>query len=74
VLVRQTAIGVNYVDIYHRKGVYPLPYPSGLGVEAAGVVEAEGEQVSFVKRGDRVAYSGLPGDPVSQTLSRESQR
>jgi NADPH2:quinone reductase len=62
VLVRQTAIGVNYVDIYHRKGVYPLPYPSGLGVEAAGVVEAVGEQVSFVKRGDRVAYSGnIPG-------------
>jgi NADPH:quinone reductase len=42
--------------------VYPLPYPSGLGVEAAGVVEAVGEQVSFVKRGDRVAYSGnIPG-------------
>ena len=62
VLVRQTAVGVNFVDIYHRKGVYPISYPGSLGVEAAGVVEAVGELVTLVKKGDRVAYSGsAPG-------------
>lgn len=55
------AIGVNYVDTYHRSGLYPLPLPSGLGVEAAGVVEAVGAGVSDLKRGDRVAYMTGPG-------------
>ncbi len=55
------AIGVNYVDTYHRSGLYPLPLPSGLGVEAAGVVEAVGPGVTGVKKGDRVAYLGAPG-------------
>ncbi len=59
--VRQTAIGVNFVDIYHRTGLYPLPLPSGVGVEAAGVVEAAGAGVSHVRAGDRVAYMGPPG-------------
>ena len=60
--VRHTAIGVNYIDIYHRTGLYPLPLPSGLGVEGAGVVEAVGKGVAHVKRGDRVAYAlGAPG-------------
>lgn len=58
VLVRHTAIGVNYIDVYHRKGVYPVPLPSGLGVEAAGVVEAVGPGVTGLKEGDRVAYAG----------------
>ncbi|OYX87157.1 MAG: quinone oxidoreductase [Azorhizobium sp. 35-67-5] len=56
VQVRQTAIGFNYIDIYQRTGVYPLPLPTGLGHEAAGVVEAVGEGVTTLKAGDRVAY------------------
>lgn len=56
VQLRQTAIGFNYIDIYHRKGIYPLPLPSGLGYEAAGIVEAVGSGVDLVKPGDRVAY------------------
>jgi NADPH2:quinone reductase len=62
VLVRQTAIGLNFMDVYQRSGQYPLPLPSGLGVEAAGVVEAVGSGVSGLKPGDRVAYGGsAPG-------------
>ncbi len=56
VQVRQTAIGFNYIDVYQRTGVYPLPLPTGLGHEAAGVVEAVGEGVTTLKAGDRVAY------------------
>ncbi|MBI5485043.1 MAG: quinone oxidoreductase [Deltaproteobacteria bacterium] len=56
VQIRQTAIGFNYIDIYHRKGIYPLPLPSGLGYEAAGIVEAVGAEVDQFKPGDRVAY------------------
>lgn len=59
--VRQTAVGVNYVDVYHRTGVYPLPLPTGVGVEAAGVVEEVGAGVSHVRPGDRVAYVSSPG-------------
>ncbi|HEX7329776.1 MAG TPA: quinone oxidoreductase [Casimicrobiaceae bacterium] len=54
--VRHTAIGVNYLDTYHRSGLYPLTMPSGIGTEAAGVVEAVGEGVDWVRPGDRVAY------------------
>jgi NADPH2:quinone reductase len=61
VRVRHTAIGLNYVDTYHRSGLYPLPLPSRLGMEAAGVVEAVGEDVSDVAVGDRVAYAGNLG-------------
>ena len=56
VQVRQTAIGFNYIDIYQRTGLYPLPLPTGLGHEAAGVVEAVGEGVTTLKVGDRIAY------------------
>jgi len=56
VRVKHTAIGVNFIDIYHRSGLYPLPMPSGLGSEAAGVVEAVGEGVTGYKTGDRVGY------------------
>jgi NADPH2:quinone reductase len=58
--IRHEAIGVNFIDIYHRAGVYPLELPSGLGSEAAGVVEAIGEDVTNVAVGDRVAYAGGP--------------
>jgi len=60
VLVRHTAVGVNFIDIYHRSGLYPLPLPSGLGVEAAGTVEQIGDGVTGLARGDRVAYAGGP--------------
>jgi NADPH2:quinone reductase len=58
--VRHTAVGVNYIDTYHRSGLYPLPLPSGLGNEAAGVVEAVGPGVDWVKPGDRVATGTGP--------------
>lgn len=57
-LVRHEAIGVNYIDTYHRSGLYPVSLPSGLGLEAAGIVEAIGPNVSKVKPGERVAYAG----------------
>lgn len=62
-LVRHTAIGVNFIDVYHRSGLYPVPrLPSGIGMEAAGVVERVGDGVSEVSVGQRVAYaSGPPG-------------
>jgi NADPH2:quinone reductase len=58
--VRHTAVGVNYIDTYHRTGLYPVPLPGGLGSEAAGVVEAVGPGVTVVRPGDRVAYAGGP--------------
>jgi NADPH2:quinone reductase len=61
VRVRHTAIGVNFIDTYHRSGLYKLPLPSGLGSEAAGVVEALGSGVATLKKGDRVAYAGTLG-------------
>ncbi len=62
VLIRNTAIGLNYQDIYHRSGLYPLPMPSGLGTEAAGVVEQVGPGVTGFKVGSRVCYAGgAPG-------------
>ena len=58
--VRHTAVGLNYVDIYIRRGLYPVPLPSGLGTEAAGVVEEVRPDITDVKPGDRVAYAGGP--------------
>jgi len=60
VRLRQTAIGLNYIDTYHRSGLYQMPLPSGLGSEGAGVVEEVGPGVSGLKPGDRVAYAGGP--------------
>ena len=60
VRVRQTAIGLNYIDTYHRSGLYPVPLPSGIGLEAAGVVEELGEGVTSLKAGDRIAYGSGP--------------
>jgi NADPH2:quinone reductase len=60
-LLRQTAIGVNFIDVYHRTGLYPVPsFPSGIGMEAVGVVEAIGPGVTEVSPADRVAYASLP--------------
>ncbi|MFD1610896.1 quinone oxidoreductase family protein [Sphingomonas tabacisoli] len=58
VRLRHTAVGLNFIDTYHRGGIYPLTFPSGLGVEAAGVVEAVGEGVTDWKPGDRAATFG----------------
>jgi NADPH2:quinone reductase len=58
--VRHTAVGLNYIDTYHRSGLYKLPLPSGIGLEASGVVEAVGPGVTDIAKGDRVAYCGGP--------------
>lgn len=57
-LVEHAAIGLNFIDTYHRSGLYPLPLPSGIGSEAAGTVRAIGPGVTTVKVGERVAYAG----------------
>ncbi len=61
VRLRQTAIGLNFIDTYHRSGLYPMAMPVTLGTEAAGIVEAVGKGVTVVKEGDRVAYAGIAG-------------
>ncbi len=58
--MRHQAIGLNFIDIYHRSGLYPLPLPTGLGQEGAGIVEAIGDGVNHIRPGDRVAYAGGP--------------
>src|SRR5450755_1832493 len=58
--IRHTAVGLNFVDIYNRSGLYPAQLPSGLGGEAAGVVEEVGANVTDLKPGDRVAYGSAP--------------
>ena len=65
-LVRHTAIGLNYIDTYHRTGLYPVDLPSGLGIEASGVVEAVGPGVTEVGPGDRVVYGGGPVGAYAQ--------
>ncbi len=60
-LVRIEAVGVNFIDIYHRSGLYPVAFPYTLGQEAAGTVAAVGAGVTGVGVGDRVAYTGVPG-------------
>ncbi|MDH4109322.1 MAG: quinone oxidoreductase [Gammaproteobacteria bacterium] len=64
--IRHTAIGLNFIDTYHRTGLYPLALPAGLGSEAAGVVEAVGPGVTDVRPGDRVVYTGRPADSYSE--------
>lgn len=67
--IRHTAIGLNFIDIYHRSGLYPVPLPSGLGIEAAGIIEATGDQVTTFKPGDRVAYGNSPVGAYSQAAN-----
>ena len=60
-LVRHEAVGLNFIDVYHRTGLYPLPaLPATPGMEGSGIVEAIGEGVTEVAIGDRVAYAGIP--------------
>ena len=72
--VRNHAVGLNYTDVYHRIGLYPLASPSGLGLEAAGVVEAVGSGVINVKPGDRVAYANPPIGAYCELRTMPSDR
>lgn len=67
-LVRLEAVGVNYIDIYHRTGLYKNPLPFTLGLEGSGVVEGVGPGVSEVRVGDRVAYQGVQGSYATHAL------
>src|SRR6202045_4491686 len=72
--VRHTAVGLNYIDTYHRSGLYPMPLPSGIGVEGAGIVEDVGPGVTGLKPGDRVAYAGGPLGAYSEARVMPSDR
>lgn len=73
VRVANRAVGLNYIDTYHRSGLYPLPMPSGLGLEGAGVVEAVGEGVDFAV-GDRVAYCAASIGAYAESLLLPADR
>ena len=66
VLIKNKAIGLNYIDVYHRSGTYPLPLPTGIGLEAAGVIEDVGSAVTEFKVGDRVAHAAAPPGAYSE--------
>lgn len=70
--VRNHAIGVNFIDVYFRTGLYPLDLPNGLGQEGAGVVEAVGSGVTYVKPGDRVAYAARPNGAYAELRTMPS--
>ena len=74
VVVRHHAVGVNFIDVYHRTGLYPLALPTGLGMEGAGVVESVGDGVQDLSVGDRVAYFGTPPDGYSQVRAIAADR
>jgi NADPH2:quinone reductase len=67
-LIRNTAVGLNYIDTYHRSGLYPIPYPSVIGMEGAGVVEKVGPRVKEFKVGDRVAYAQPMGSYAERRI------
>jgi NADPH2:quinone reductase len=71
--VRHTAVGVNYIDTYHRSGLYPMQLPVTLGGEGAGVIEAVGRKVKDLKVGDRVAYAGPLGS-YAEVLLRPADK
>ena len=60
VLIKHSAIGLNFIDTYHRSGLYPVPLPSGIGLEGAGIIEKVGPSVKNFKEGDKVAYAAAP--------------
>ncbi|HEY5598685.1 MAG TPA: quinone oxidoreductase [Kiloniellales bacterium] len=75
VRLRQTAVGLNYIDVYHRTGLYPLAkLPAVIGMEGAGVVEAVGAKVSELKPGDRVAYAAPPVGAYAQVRLMPADR
>ncbi|MGU7781916.1 quinone oxidoreductase family protein [Burkholderia sp. PU8-34] len=74
VRIRQHAVGLNYIDVYFRTGLYPQPLPGGLGMEAAGEVTAVGAGVTSLKPGDRVAYCGQPPGAYAQERVMPAER
>jgi len=74
VAIRQTAIGLNFIDTYHRSGLYPLALPAVIGAEAAGVVEAVGPGTGSLATGDRVAYAGLPPGAYAARRNMPAER
>jgi NADPH2:quinone reductase len=72
-VVKVEAAGVNFIDIYQRSGLYKMPLPYGMGLEGAGTVTAVGPDVSQVKRGDRVAWTGCPGSYATEALLPAAQ-
>ena len=60
VLIKNQAIGLNYIDTYHRSGLYPVELPSNIGIEGAGIIEKIGPDVKNFKVGDKVAYASMP--------------
>ena len=60
VLIKNLSIGLNFIDVYHRTGLYPIPLPSGIGLEACGVIEEIGSEVKLFKVGDRVTHASMP--------------
>ncbi|PRG72102.1 quinone oxidoreductase family protein [Burkholderia cenocepacia] len=74
VRIRQHAVGLNYIDVYFRAGLYPQPLPGGLGMEAAGEVTAVGDGVTAFKAGDRVAYVGQPPGAYAQERVMPAER
>jgi NADPH2:quinone reductase len=74
VRVRHTVIGINFIDTYQRSGLYPVSLPSGLGLEAAGIVEALGPQVATLKKGDRVAYCSGPIGAYAEANNVDARR
>ena len=60
VLIKNKSIGLNFIDVYHRTGLYPIPLPSGIGLEACGIIEEIGSEVSLFKVGDRVTHASMP--------------
>jgi NADPH2:quinone reductase len=73
VRLKHTAVGLNFIDVYHRTGLYPLPLPFVPGMEAAGIVDAVGDGVSHLKPGDRVAYSSVIGAYAEARLIAEDK-
>jgi NADPH2:quinone reductase len=74
-LVRHEAVGLNFIDVYHRTGIYPLPaLPAVLGMEGAGIVEAVGEGVAEVAVGNRVAYAGMPPGAYAEVRRMPADR
>jgi len=72
--IAHKAVGLNYIDTYHRTGLYPMTLPSGIGLEAAGVVEAVGSGVTGFAKGDRVAYCNGPIGAYSEVKNHPAER
>ena len=72
--VKNIACGLNFIDTYHRTGLYPVPLPSGIGLEGSGVIEALASDVTYLKVGDRVAYAGGPLGAYSEVRNIPADR